>query len=70
MHNEVSEQNYRQLNSHLNDLKEFKPLQYILNEAHFLGFTPKQNQAYQLYLNMLYDLIKIGIESKVEAIIF
>lgn len=39
-------------------------------EAHFLGIAPKANRKYQLYLNMLYDMIKIGIKLGVERIVF
>ncbi len=31
-------------------------------EAHFLGYDHALNGQYQIYLNMLYDLLKIGIE--------
>ena len=33
-------------------------------EAHFLGFDYEANRTYQLYLNMLYDIVKAGIENK------
>lgn len=33
-------------------------------EAHFLGFESETNRSKQLYLNMLYDLIRLGIESQ------
>lgn len=39
-------------------------------EAHFLGIGPDTNQKYQLYLNMLYDMVKIGIEKQMQRIIF
>ena len=32
--------------------------------AHFLGINSKLNYPYQIYLNMLYDLIRAGIASK------
>lgn len=38
-------------------------------EAHFLGLG-EQQQAYQLYLNMLYQLIEVAIDSRVEQLIF
>lgn len=40
-------------------------------EAHFMGFRPEENLKYQLYLNMLYDMIRIGIEEEqAEKIVF
>lgn len=40
-------------------------------EAHFLGLGPETNQKYQLYLNMLYDMVRIGIEqNNIQQIIF
>lgn len=39
-------------------------------EAHFLGIGPETNENYQLYLNMLYDMVKIGIQLKMDRIIF
>ena len=39
-------------------------------EAHFLGFTNDINRKYQVYLNILYDLIRLGIDSKAEYINF
>ncbi len=33
-------------------------------DAHFLGYDPDMNEEYQIYLNMLYDLIKDGIHSR------
>ncbi|MCB0548578.1 MAG: GNAT family N-acetyltransferase [Phaeodactylibacter sp.] len=40
-------------------------------EAHFIGFRPEVNHEYQLYLNMLYDMIRIGMdEGQVERIVF
>ncbi|MEM1119031.1 MAG: hypothetical protein AAGJ18_01195 [Bacteroidota bacterium] len=39
-------------------------------EAHFLGFADTTNRAYQVYLNILYDLIKLGIEQKASYINF
>ena len=37
-------------------------------DAHFLGYNPDINQQHQLYLNMLYDMIKLGIEGNFEKI--
>ena len=39
-------------------------------EAHFLGFANETNRKYQVYLNILYDLIKLGIELKAGHINF
>lgn len=39
-------------------------------EAHFLGFSNETNRIYQVYLNILYDLIKQGIEVKAGYINF
>ncbi|MCB0588029.1 MAG: GNAT family N-acetyltransferase [Phaeodactylibacter sp.] len=40
-------------------------------EAHFIGFKPEVNLKYQLYLNMLYDMIRAGLEEEqVERVVF
>jgi hypothetical protein len=39
-------------------------------EAHFLGFDQSLNRDYQIYLNILYDIVNEGIESRVKKIIF
>ncbi len=39
-------------------------------EAHFLGFEEDKNPSHQIYLNMLYDIIKEGFEHKVSHIVF
>lgn len=39
-------------------------------EAHFLGMDQTQNAAHQLYLNMLYDLIQVGIAGQARQLIF
>jgi len=39
-------------------------------EAHFLGFANETNRRYQVYLNILYDLIREGIEVKAGYINF
>ena len=39
-------------------------------EAHFLGFDHGANRKYQLYLNMLYDIVKTGIEGNAARIHF
>jgi predicted N-acyltransferase len=39
-------------------------------EAHFLGFDHELNKEYQIYLNILYALIDIGIQSRMKTINF
>ena len=39
-------------------------------EAHFLGYDEIFNRAHQMYLNILYDIIKIGFEQKCKSIVF
>ncbi|MFQ5445493.1 MAG: GNAT family N-acetyltransferase, partial [Saprospiraceae bacterium] len=39
-------------------------------EAHFLGFEPACNKDYQLYLNMLFDILRNGIEQGVERVVY
>lgn len=39
-------------------------------EAHFLGYDLTQNAEHQLYLNMLYEIIKTGLAEKVHSIVF
>ncbi len=39
-------------------------------EAHFLGYEKSLNHDYQLYLNILYDIIKIGLESGSKQVVF
>ncbi|MEY4905000.1 MAG: hypothetical protein RLZZ292_2815 [Bacteroidota bacterium] len=39
-------------------------------EAHFLGLDYGKNQEYQVYLNILYDIAKVGIESPCNRIIY
>jgi hypothetical protein len=40
-------------------------------EAHFLGFDNAHNYKHQLYLNMLYDIVRLGIEEfESETIVF
>ncbi len=39
-------------------------------EAHFLGYEEAVNAKYQLYLNMLYDLVRLGIERGCERVVF
>lgn len=39
-------------------------------EAHFLGFEPELNRAYHIYHNMLFDILKLGIEKKVKKIVY
>lgn len=39
-------------------------------EAHFLGYEKSLNRDYQLYLNILYDIIRMGIEGSSKQIVF
>ncbi len=39
-------------------------------EAHFLGYEKSLNHDYQLYLNILYDIIRQGIEAGAHRIVF
>ncbi len=39
-------------------------------EAHFLGYDKEHNHELQLYLNILYDIVRIGIESGSHRIVF
>ncbi|MCS7036248.1 MAG: GNAT family N-acetyltransferase [Saprospiraceae bacterium] len=39
-------------------------------EAHFLGYNEAVNAECQLYLNMLYDLVRLGIERGSERVVF
>ncbi len=39
-------------------------------EAHFLGFDTTNNRKYQAYLNILFDIIQVGIASKSKQINF
>jgi len=39
-------------------------------EAHFLGFDKEFNRSKQVYLNILYDIVGIGIERQAKRIIF
>ena len=39
-------------------------------EAHFLGFNKATNHTHQIYLNMLFDLVKKGIDLGKEKIVF
>jgi hypothetical protein len=39
-------------------------------EAHFLGYDKSINHDLQLYLNILYDIIRLGIEAGCEQIVF
>lgn len=38
--------------------------------THFLGYCPECNKDYQLYFNMLIDMVEIGIEEKLEDVIY
>ena len=39
-------------------------------EAHFLGYNKSLNHEYQLYLNMLYDMIRVAFDSGCQKIVF
>ncbi len=40
-------------------------------EAHFIGFGQEENREHQLYLNMLYDMVRLAIEEeRVERLVF
>ncbi len=39
-------------------------------EAHFLGFEPELNREYHIYHNMLFDILKLGIEKKVKKVVY
>jgi len=39
-------------------------------ESHFLGYEKVLNHDYQLYLNILYDIVKIGIEGGCKRVVF
>jgi len=39
-------------------------------EAHFLGYDKAHNHDYQLYLNILYDIVRIGIDGGCHQIVF
>lgn len=39
-------------------------------EAHFLGFEKALNHDFQLYLNILYDMVRIGIEHGRKRVVF
>lgn len=39
-------------------------------EAHFLGYNESFNREHQMYLNILYDIIKIGFDKKCKSIVF
>ncbi len=39
-------------------------------EAHFLGFESEDNRKFQIYLNMLLDMIRLGIDQQLERIVF
>ncbi len=41
---------------------------YDILDAHFLGYDPEENQECQIYLNMLYDLIREGIDKKMTCV--
>lgn len=38
-------------------------------EAHFLGYEPEHNHEYQLYLNILYDIVRLSFEAGCERLV-
>ena len=39
-------------------------------EAHFLGYDDSLNNSHQVYLNFLFDIVRIGIETRSKRIVF
>ncbi|MBI5915614.1 MAG: GNAT family N-acetyltransferase, partial [Bacteroidetes bacterium] len=39
-------------------------------EAHFLGFEPECNRQCQVYQNMLFDILRLGIEQGVKKVVY
>lgn len=39
-------------------------------DAHFLGYEKALNHDYQLYLNILYDIVRLGLEAHCKRIVF
>lgn len=39
-------------------------------EAHFLGYEKALNHDYQLYLNILYDIVRIGLDEGCKCVVF
>lgn len=39
-------------------------------EAHFLGYDKALNHDYQLYLNILYDIVRIGLKAGCKRVVF
>ena len=39
-------------------------------EAHFLGYDEAFNREHQMYLNILYDIIKVGFDQKCRSVVF
>lgn len=39
-------------------------------EAHFLGFEKEFNRSKQVYLNILYDIVNVGIERQAKRVVF
>lgn len=72
------------LRSHLGE--QFRIFGYFLNdeligffttisnhhelEAHFLGFKAELNREYHIYHNMLFDILKLGIEERFKRIVY
>ncbi|WP_370214553.1 GNAT family N-acetyltransferase [Mesoflavibacter profundi] len=39
-------------------------------ETYFLGYNPRYQQEYQMYLNMLYDMLEYGIDHKFKSVVY
>ncbi len=39
-------------------------------EAHFIGYEKSLNHDYQIYLNILYDIVRLGIEANCKRVVF
>ena len=65
---------YFRLYGHFKDGKMIAFYSTIQNhkelEAHFIGYEKSLNHEYQLYMNILYDIIRLGIDSGSSRIIF
>ncbi|MFD2822539.1 GNAT family N-acetyltransferase [Lacinutrix iliipiscaria] len=80
----LSPDHFYSLKVHLKD--DFKVFGYYLNnelvgfytliinnnelETYFLGYNQELQHKYQMYLNMLYDMVNYGIENKFKTIVF
>ena len=80
----LSPNHFYSLKEHLKD--DFKVFGYFLNtqvvgfytliinnnelETYFLGYNQELQHRYQMYLNMLYNMVSYGIENKFKTIVF